>query len=167
MRQHRTLRCAIAHRESRDSGFSPNGLPRNDGDYDLVALTDRELAIELELSDDAIPAELLGKIQCAVAAIDQIRHRLAELELADTDRHRDRRQHLAGRAAGELALRNGASDTLGDAVAGFEVRTRQHGNQLLAAIAGRQVVFADTVAYRLGHQAQHLVADAMAIIVVE
>ena len=58
-------------------------------------------------------------------------------------------------------------DALGDLGASGEIGTRQHRDQLLAAIAGRQVLLANFFAQHLGHQAQHLVADAVAEIVVE
>src|SRR4051794_11979735 len=132
-----------------------------------VRSTDGQLAIELELGDDAVAAELLGQIERTVAAVDEISHRLAELELADADRHRDLRQDLAGGPPGELAVGDGASDPIGDGRAAFEIGLRHHGDQLLAAVARGKIVVADTFTQRFGHEAQHLIADAMAVIVVE
>ncbi|MGY4300538.1 hypothetical protein ACVWXN_008633 [Bradyrhizobium sp. i1.4.4] len=54
-----------------------------------------------------------------------------------------------------------------DLGASGEIGIRQHGNQLLAAIAGRQILLANFFAQHFRNQAQHLVADAMAEIVVE
>src|SRR5258708_19753635 len=60
------------------------------------------LALEIELAHDPVAAGFLGKIERAVAAIDQIRHRLAVLELSDADRYRDLRKDFSGGAAGDL-----------------------------------------------------------------
>jgi hypothetical protein len=43
------------------------------------------LPLEVELAYDPIAAGFLGQIERAVTAIDQIRHRLAVLELSDAD----------------------------------------------------------------------------------
>src|SRR5215475_11800949 len=64
------------------------------------------LALQVEFAHDPIAAGLLGQIEGAVTAIDQIRHRLAVLELSDPDRNRDLRENLSGRAAGELTVRD-------------------------------------------------------------
>ncbi len=60
-----------------------------------------------------------------------------------------------------------APDALGDLGTGAKVGVRQHRNQLLAAIAGRQILLANLFAQHLRHQAQHLIADAVPEIVVE
>ena len=72
------------------------------------------LRFEIVLGHDPVAAAFLGEIERAIAAIDQIRHRLAELKLSDADRHRDAGKHLAGRAAGDTALRDRAANTLGN-----------------------------------------------------
>src|SRR5436190_10715221 len=79
--------------------------PRNDGDGTL-RLPHRlcGLRLELLLAHHAVAAGSLGLIHRAVAALDQIIHRLAEQELADADRHRYAWQLLAGGAAGDLAF---------------------------------------------------------------
>ena len=60
-----------------------------------------------------------------------------------------------------------AADAFGDRRAGGEIGAGKHGDQLLAAIAGRQIVLAHPLAQRFRHQPEHLVADAVAEIVVE
>src|SRR5256885_16727093 len=75
-------------------------------------LARRPLAIEFILGHDLVAAGAFGEIERAVAAIDQIAHRLARLKLPDADRDRDVGQHLAGRAAGERAHRDRAADAL-------------------------------------------------------
>src|SRR5438552_15951836 len=49
----------------------------------------RPLGLDLPLRHDAIAAALLGLVERTVAAVDQIFHGFAELELADPDRHGD------------------------------------------------------------------------------
>src|SRR5262245_33654235 len=127
----------------------------------------RPLGLDLPLRHDAIAAALLGLVERAVAAVDQIFHGLAELELADPDRHGDPWQRLAGGTARDLAVGARSAETLGGRRADVEVRTGKDRDQLFAAIAGRQIVFAHTVAQSLCNQAQHLVADTMAEPVVE
>ena len=51
--------------------------------------------------------------------------------------------------------------------AGLEIRSRKHRDQFLAAVAGCEIDFANAFLQYLGHQPKHLVADLMAIIVVE
>src|SRR5437016_1037928 len=88
-------------------------------------LARRPLALEFILGHDFVAAAALGEIERAVAAIDQIAHRLARLKLPDADRDRDVGQHLAGRAAGDGALRDRAADPFGSRLAGREIRAGQ------------------------------------------
>src|SRR5215472_15439543 len=132
-----------------------------------TGLPDRALRLEFILGDDKIASALLGLIERTVAALDEILHRLAGLKLADADRHGDARQCLAGGAAGNGALGKRTTDTFGRRRAGGKVRTGKNGDELLAAITGRKIVLAKAFAQGLRHQAQHLVADAVAEIVVE
>src|SRR5262245_61059924 len=129
--------------------------------------THRPLRLNLPLGHDAIAAAFLGLVERAVAAVDQIFHGLAALELPDPDRHRDAGQRLTGGAAGDLAIGERAANPLSRSRANREVRARQNRDQLLAAVAGRQVALAHTVAQRLRHETEHLVADTMAETVVE
>src|SRR5262249_62182335 len=66
-------------------------------------LPHRPLGLDVALCHDAIAAAFLGLVERAVAAVDQIFHGLAELELPHPDRHGDAGQRLAGGAAGALA----------------------------------------------------------------
>src|ERR1700751_3736 len=115
-----------------------------------AALSRRARPLELFFGDDPVAAVLLGKIERAIAAIDQVRDRLAELELADADRDRDAAEHLPGRAAAALGLRGGP-----------KTRPGQNDNNPLAAIAARQVDLPDALAERGCDEPQHLVTDGM------
>src|SRR5215470_418018 len=75
------------------------------------------LELQIELARHPVTASLLGQIERAVAAVDQIRHRLAILKLSDADRYGNLRKYLAGGAAGELALRDRPANALGDRAA--------------------------------------------------
>jgi hypothetical protein len=54
-----------------------------------AALAPGQFATKLLLGHDPVPATSLGEIERAIASIDQIRHRLAELKLSNANRHRD------------------------------------------------------------------------------
>src|SRR6266481_1337720 len=69
-----------------------------------------------------ITAGFLGKIERAVAAIDQIRHRLAVLELSDADRYRDLRKDFSGGATGKLTFGDRSANALGNQAASRQVR---------------------------------------------
>src|SRR3979411_3060769 len=69
-------------------------------------LARRQFAIEFGLGHDPVAAGFLRVIERAIAAIDQIRHRLAELKLCNTDGNRDVGKSLSCRAAGDTALRD-------------------------------------------------------------
>src|ERR1700752_2420392 len=103
------LRCAMRIGEPRDSGLVLR-TPRNDAN----ASPRRPLGLDLPLRHDAIAAALLGLVERAVAAIDQIFHGLAKMELADADRHGRAGQLLAGGAACDLALGERPAEALGD-----------------------------------------------------
>src|SRR6185312_3871897 len=132
-----------------------------------TALPRGPFRVELPLGHDTIAASLLGLIERAVASIDQILHGLARLELADPDRHRDAGQRLAGGAAGDLAFGERAADAFGGGRAGREIGAGENGDHLLAAVARRKIGVAHALAQYFRHQPQHLVADAVAEIVVE
>src|SRR2546423_6977918 len=89
-------------------------------------LARRPLAIEFILGHDLVAAGALGEIERAVAAIDQIAHRLARLKLPDTDRDRDVGQDFAGRAAGGGALRDSHANLFGSRPTVRERRAAQH-----------------------------------------
>ena len=66
-----------------------------------------------------------------------------------------------------LRFGNAAANALGDRRAGLEIGARKHRDQFLAAVAGCEIDFANTFLQDLGDQPKHLVADLMAVIVVE
>src|SRR5262245_7754350 len=88
-----------------------------------AGLLDRPSGLELILRHDNIAATLLGLIERAVAAVNHVFHGLAELELADADRHGDARQFLAGGAAGDFALCERAADAFGRCRTDGKIRT--------------------------------------------
>ena len=59
------------------------------------------------------------------------------------------------------------ANALGGGRAGLKIRSRKHRDQFLSAVAGCEIDFANTFLQDLGHQPKHLIADLMAIIVVE
>src|ERR1700756_3676026 len=132
--------------------------PRND-DISSARLSGHALAGELILGHDPVSASFLGLIERPVAAFDQIVHGFAELELADADRHGDAGQGFAGRAANDWALRDRAADAFGARGAGGEIRAGKNGDELFAAIAGRQINISHALAQGLPHQPKNLVAD--------
>jgi hypothetical protein len=71
-----------------------------------VVLARLQLAIEFVLGNDPVASGSLGEIERAIASLDQIRHRLAELKLSNPDRDRDAGKNLPGRAAGDATLRD-------------------------------------------------------------
>src|SRR5450631_1160739 len=131
------------------------------------ALARLQLAIEFVLGHDPVAAGSLGEIQRAIASLDQIRHRLAELKLSNPDGNRDAGKNLPGRAAGDAGFRDQAAYALGNRQAGGEVGSRQHGDEFFAAISGRQIGFPKPLPQHVRHQPKHLVADAVPKIVVE
>src|ERR1700752_1978746 len=84
-------------------------------------LSHRPFGLDLPLRHNAIAAALLGLVERAVAAVDQIFHGLAELELAHPDRHGNPRQCLAGGPAGDLAVGERPAEALGGRRADVEV----------------------------------------------
>src|SRR3954466_14450172 len=140
----------------------PCSLPTNAEDVDAgeraAQSSHSQSAFEFEFADDAVSSGLLGQIECAVAAIDEVRHRLAELKLTDTDRDRDLGENLSGRTTSKLAVRDRPPDAFGNGLAGCEIGAREHGDELSPAVARRQIVFPHAIPHRLCHQAKHLVA---------
>src|SRR5450631_172694 len=131
------------------------------------ALARLQLAIEFVLGHDPVAAGSLGEIQRAIASLDQIRHRLAELKLSDPDGNRDAGKNLPGRAAGDATLRDCPADALGNHPATCEIGTREHGDEFFPAISSRQIDIPKPLPQHVRHQPKHLVADAVPKIVVE
>src|SRR4051794_13963137 len=120
-----------------DSGLSLRS-PRNDERIGAAnASPHRPLSFELPLGHHAIAAALLGLVERAVAAVDQIFHSLAGQELADADRHGDPRQFLTGGAAGNLAVGERVADAPGNRGTYGEIRAREERDQLLPPPARR------------------------------
>src|SRR6266849_7657139 len=143
----------------RRGGFvriTDDGWRRHSGAGELARL---QLAIKFVLGHDPVASGSLGEIERAIAAIDQIRHRLAHLKLPDADGNRDAGKYLPGRAASDRTLRDGAAYALGNRRAGGEVGTRKHGDELFAAISRRQIDFSNPLPQDLCHQSKYLVAD--------
>jgi hypothetical protein len=113
------------------------------GTVALAGLAGSQLTIKFVLGHDPVASGSLGEIKRAIAAIDQIRHRLAHLKLPDTDGNRDAGKYLPGRAASDRTLRDGAAYALGNRRAGGEVGTRKHGDELFPAISRRQIDFSN------------------------
>src|SRR6202163_939725 len=131
------------------------------------ALACLQLAIEFVLGHDPVASGSLGQIERAIASLDQIRHRLAELKLSDSDGNRDAGKNLPGRAAGDATLRDCPAYALGNDPATCEIGTREHGDKFFPAISSRQINIPKPLPQHVRHQPKHLVADAVPKIVVE
>ena len=125
------------------------------------------LAFQVVFRHGAIAARPLGLVEAAVASLDHRFGGLRQPELRHPDRNRDAADLLAGCAAGQFRFGNTAADALGGRRTSIEVGARKHRYQFLPAIARGEIDFADTFLQDLGDQPKHLVADLMAVIVVE
>src|SRR5215475_1850780 len=80
------------------------------------------VGIQLELADGAIASGTFGRVERAVAALEQAHQRLARGELRDADRGGDAREDLAGRTAGDLTIGDPLADALGDVAGHVDIR---------------------------------------------
>src|ERR1700686_3189519 len=131
------------------------------------ALVRSQFAIKLVLGHDPVPAVSLGEVERAIASLNQIRHRLAELKLSNANGNRDAGKKLPGRAAGDATLGDQAAYPLGNRGAGGKVGARKHRDQFFPAVSGGQIVFPQPFPQDVGHQPKHLVAYPVSKTVVE
>src|SRR5690606_25119419 len=114
---------------------------------------------------DAIPPALLRAVQRDIRALDQIRHVLARAPLRDADR--DAEEQGQAVADVERALADALAHALADLPRAPGIGLRQHGDELLAAVAHEQVATADRAAQPARDLREHHIADAVAVLVVD
>ena len=118
-------------------------------------------------ADHAVPALELAAVDSEVGLVDElVRVESVLREAGNAERH-GRADRLGRRFDLELALGDGATDSLRDLQRLLRRRFRQEDRELLPAEASRNVVVPELRAEDLGDALQHRVAGEMAVAVVD
>src|SRR5258705_13741658 len=129
---------------SGDLGFGPRG------DFRIA------------FADHAVAAVALGGVETAVGALDERMGRVPVPDGGDADRDRDAAEMLAARTLHQFLAHHGATDLVADRDRLAQRGARQHHRELLAAVAGRDVLALDVLLDREGDEPKNLAARKVA-----